>query len=412
MMELKDIDLNDLDLFVHGDPHAAWKTMRAQAPLHWSPKDESGFWSITRYEDALRAYRDPYTFSSERGIALNYGLTDEDRMAQEAGFGQMLIVTDPPRHTRMRQIVNKRFTRRALAPLEPHVRAIAAEILDSVAPTGECDFVVDVAAKLPTAVICEMLGIPRPDWDMMFTVANMSIGNQDPEYQIEGDAYKTGRQAQLNCFNYFINIIGERRKNPGNDLVSALAHGEIEGLKLTDLEILFNCFLLIIGGQETTRNATSGGMLALINEPAQRERLMKDRSLLPTAVEEFLRYTSPVTHIMRTATRDIEIHGRKVKDGDRVIIWNASANRDETVFPDADRFDITRTPNDHLALGHGEHFCLGANLARLELRVIVDEVLNRLPDMEQAGEAERLRSNFVAGIKHLPVRFTASRAAA
>ena len=412
MMELKDIDLNDLDLFVHGDPHAAWKTMRAQAPLHWSPKDESGFWSITRYEDALRAYRDPYTFSSERGIALNYGLTDEDRMAQEAGFGQMLIVTDPPRHTRMRQIVNKRFTRRALAPLESHVRAIAAEILDSVAPMGACDFVVDVAAKLPTAVICEMLGIPRPDWDMMFTVANMSIGNQDPEYQIEGDAYKTGRQAQLNCFNYFINIIAERRKNPGSDLVSALAHGEIDGLKLTDLEILFNCFLLIIGGQETTRNATSGGMLALINEPAQRERLMKDRSLLPTAVEEFLRYTSPVTHIMRTATRDIEMHGREVKDGDRVIIWNASANRDETVFPDADRFDITRTPNDHLALGHGEHFCLGANLARLELRVIVEEVLNRLPDIEQAGEAERLRSNFVAGIKHMPVRFTASRAAA
>src|SRR5260370_21296968 len=212
------------------------------------------------------------------------------------------------RHTRMRQIINKRFTKAALAPLEPHVRALAAEILDSVAARGECDFVVDVAAKLPTAVICEMLGIPRADWDMMFTVANMSIGTHDPEYQIDGDADATGRQAQLNCFNYFVNIIGERRKNPRSDLVSALVPGEIDRQNLTDLQILFNCFLLIIGDQETPRNATSGGMLALIENPAQRARLMKDRSLLSTAVEEVLRCTSPITHIMRTAMRDIELH--------------------------------------------------------------------------------------------------------
>ncbi len=292
------------------------------------------------------------------------------------------------------------------------MRAITAEILDAVAARGECDFVVDVAAKLPTAVICEMLGIPKADWDMMFTVANMSIGTHDPEYQIEGDAYETGRQAQLNCFNYFVNVISERRKNPGTDLVSALVHGEIDGQKLTDMEILFNCFLLIIGGQETTRNATSGGMLALIENPAQRERLTRDRSLLPTAVEEVLRYTSPITHIMRTATQDIEMHGQRIKAGDRVVIWNASANRDEAQFPDPDRFDIARTPNEHVALGHGEHFCLGANLARLELRVMLDEVLNRLPDLDPAGQVQRLYSNFVAGIKHMPVRFAPSRAAA
>ena len=386
--------------------------LRAQAPLHWNPKDDSGYWSITRYQDALSVYRDPRTFSSQRGIALNYGLTDEESMAQQAGFGQMLIVTDPPRHTRMRQIVNKRFTRAALAPHEPHVRAIAAEILDAVAARGECDFVVDVAAKLPTAVICEMLGIPKADWDMMFTVANMSIGTHDPEYQIDGDAQATGRQAQLNCFNYFVNIIAERRRNPGADLVSALVHGEIDGEKLTDLEILFNCFLLIIGGQETTRNATSGGLLALIDNPDQRERLTRDRSLLPTAVEEILRYTSPITHLMRTATRDVEMHGQQIKASDRVVIWNASANRDEAQFPDPDRFDIARTPNEHVALGHGEHFCLGANLARMELRVMLDEVLNRLPDLDQAGPVQRLYSNFVAGIKHMPVRFAPRRAAA
>ncbi|HXR34851.1 MAG TPA: cytochrome P450, partial [Candidatus Binataceae bacterium] len=400
-MDLNEVDLNNFDLFIHG-PYAAWKVLRAQAPVHWNPKDDSGYWSITRYQDALSVYRNPHTFSSERGIALNYGLTDEESMAQQAGFGQMLIVTDPPRHTRMRQIVNKRFTRAALAPHEPHVRAITAEILDAVATRGECDFVVDVAAKLPTAVICEMLGIPKADWEMMFTVANMSIGTHDPEYQIAGDAYETGRQAQLNCFNYFVNVISERRKNPGNDLVSALVHGEIDGQKLTDMEILFNCFLLIIGGQETTRNATSGGMLALIENPAQRERLTRDRSLLPTAVEEVLRYTSPITHIMRTATQDIEMHGQQIKAGDRVVIWNASANRDEAQFPEPDRFDITRSPNEHVALGHGEHFCLGANLARLELRVMLDEVLNRLPDLEPGGQVQRLYSNFVAGIKHMP----------
>ncbi len=412
-MELSEIDLNRFDLFVYGDPHAAWKMLREQAPVHWNPKDDSGYWSITRYQDALGIYRNPHTFSSERGgISLNYGLSDEESMAQAAGFGQMLIVTDPPRHTRMRQIVNKRFTKAVLAPLEPHVRAIATEILDAVAPRGECDLVVDVAAKLPTAVICEMLGIPKADWDMMFTVANMSIGTHDPEYQVDGDAHATGRQAQLACFNYFVNIIGERRKNPGDDLVSALVHGELDGQKLTDTEILFNCFLLIIGGQETTRNATSGGIAALIENPSQRERLMKDRSLLPTAVEEVLRYTSPITHLMRTATKDTEIHGQHIKAGDRVVIWNASANYDEAQFPDPYRFDIARTPNEHLALGHGEHFCLGANLGRLELRVMLEEVLKRLPNLDQAGPMQRLYSNFVAGIKHMPVRFTPARAAA
>ncbi len=412
-MELNEIDLNNFDLFVYGDPHAAWKVLREQAPVHWNPMGDSGYWSITTYDDALTVYRDPRTFSSQRGgIALNYGLTDEETMAQQAGFGQMLIVTDPPRHTRMRQIINKRFTRAALAPQEAHIRAIATEILDSVAARGQCDFVIDVAAKLPTAVICEMMGIPRSDWDMMFTVANMSIGSHDPEYQIDGDAYATGRKAQMECFNYFVNMIGERRRNPGKDLVSALVHGEIEGEKLTDLEILFNCFLLIIGGQETTRNATSGGVLALIDNPDQRRRLTGDRSLLRTAIEEVLRYTSPITHLMRTATRDVEMRGQRIKEGDRVVIWNASANRDQGQFPDPDRFDITRTPNEHLALGHGEHFCLGANLARLQLMVMFDEVLKRLPDLECAGAVQRLYSNFVAGIKHMPVRFTPTRAAA
>ena len=182
--------------------------------------------------------------------------------------------------------------------------------------------------------------------------------------------------------------------------------GEVEGEGLSDSEMLFNCFLFVVAGQETTRNAISGGMLALLQNPQQRERLAKDRALMPTAVEEILRYASPVTHIMRTAKHDVEMHGQKIRAGDRVVIWNASANRDAAAFPDPDRFDVGRTPNDHLAFGHGEHFCLGANLARLEVKVMLEELLDRLPDIEQAGEVRKLRSHFVAGIKHMPVRFT------
>jgi cytochrome P450 len=195
-------------------------------------------------------------------------------------------------------------------------------------------------------------------------------------------------------------------------LISALIHGDVDGAKLTDLEVLFNCFLLIIGGQETTRNATSGGILALIENPAEGAKLRNDPSMLTVAMEEFLRWTSPVTHIMRVAKKDGEIRGQQIRKGEKVVIWNASANRDESVFPRPDVFDIARMPNDHLAFGHGEHFCIGANLARLELRVMIEEVMRRMPEIELAGPVERLRSNFVAGIKHMPVRFAPSRAIA
>jgi cytochrome P450 len=256
------------------------------------------------------------------------------------------------------------------------------------------------------------MGIPREYWDAMFTLGNQSIGTDDPEYQQGRSAADTGMAAQAQIFSHFSKWISERRTNPGDDLISALIHGDVDGAKLADLEVLFNCFLLIIGGQETTRNATSGGILALIENPAQRARLSRDPSLLPVAMEEFLRWTSPVTHVMRIAKKDAELRGQKILKGQRVVIWNASANRDESVFAHPDVFDITRSPNDHLAFGHGEHFCIGANLARLELRVMIEEVARRLPDLELSGPVERLRSNFVAGIKHMPVRFRPGRTSA
>jgi cytochrome P450 len=410
----RDYSLTDLDFFVNGNPDEIWRDLRANDPVHWTERNgRKGYWSITKYEDALAVYRDPQTFSSEGGISIGFtDPLDPNQPAMEFGFKKMMIMTDPPRHGRMRQMMNRRFTPRALAPLEPHVRAIATEIIDSVAGQGECDLVTDVATKLPTAVICEMLAIPRKDWEMMLALTNMTIGSEDPEYQIDGSAQKTGAQAQMEIFNYFMTLITERRDKPGEDLISALVHGDIDGDKLSDIEILFNCFLLILGGQETTRNAISGGMHALIHHPAERARLAADASLMPTAIEEILRWTSPITHIMRTAARDTELKGREIHQGDHVVIWNASANRDEENFTEPYRFDITREPNNHVAFGYGEHFCIGANLARVELRVMIDELMRRLPDMETTGSMERLRSNLVAGIKHLPVRFKAHRVAA
>lgn len=408
-MKLDEINLMDPDMFLRGEHLDAFKVMRAEAPVYWHERAPGqGFWCVTRYEDGLKVYHDPNTYSSERGMSLQFNFQAE--AGSEAGFGMMLLTTDPPRHGKLRQIVNRRFTPKALAPYEAHIRARANEIIDEVIERGECDFVVDVAAKLPTAVICEMMGVGREHYELMFTLANMSIGFEDPEYQQGRSAVETGQYAQMQFFSFFSKLIEERRKNPGEDLLTALVHGEAEGERLSDMEILFNCLLLLVAGQETTRNATSGGMLALIENPEQRAVLRRNPDITPTAIEEFLRYTSPVTHILRTAKRDGELRGHKIKSGERVVIWNLSANRDETAFSNPDAFDLARTPNDHLAFGHGEHFCLGANLARIELKVMIEAINRRMPDLELAGPVERLRSNFVAGIKHMPVRFTPGRA--
>ncbi len=408
-MKLSDVDLTNLDMFVRGEQFEAFKVLRAEAPVYWHErKAGQGFWAVTTYDDALKVYHNPGAFSSERGISLMFSaqpVTDE-----QAGFGMMMITTDPPRHGKIRSLVNRGLTPRAVAVFEPHIRKITADIIDSVIEKGECDFVTEVAAKLPTAVICEMMGIPREYWELMFALGNMSIGVDDPEYQQGRTAAETGNFAAAQIFSHFSKWIDNRRKHPGTDLISQLVHGDMGGgEKLTDLEVMFNCFLLIIGGQETTRNATSGGMLAVIANPAERAKLRANPGLMPIAIEEFIRWTSPVTHLLRTAKKDIELHGQHIRAGDKVVAWNLSANRDEHAFPHADVLDVARTPNDHLAFGHGEHFCIGANLARLELRVMVEEVMRRMPDMELAGPPERLRSNFVAGIKHMPVRFTPSR---
>ena len=403
---INDIDLTDLDLFAQGRAHDAFRRLRAEAPVYWNAGTDEfpGFWSVTKYADLIAVSREPTTFISSRGISM---AVDPVNPTPAAGAGKMLITIDPPQHVRLRRLVNKGFTPRMVAQLEPEVRAISGRIIDAVAPRGECDFVTDIAAQLPLAVICTMLGVPDEDRDLMFTLTNRVLGADDPEYQTAvGDARETANQGLRDMFGHFIRLVGERRAARRDDLVSVLTGAEIDGESLTDEEILYFCYLLILAGNETTRNAISGGMLALCEYPDQRARLAADPVLLPVAIEEILRWTSPVMHMARIATRDVELGGQRIQKGEKLLLWYPSANRDEAVFPDGDRFDVGRTPNDHIAFGIGEHFCLGAGLARLELRVIFEALGRRLPDIALAGPVERLRSSFIGGIKHMPVRFT------
>lgn len=411
-----EFDLTDPECFAKRDPHPVWKRMRAEDPIQWGTgRIKRGFWSITRYEDALTVYRDPVTFSSQRySVGLPSNPEAEQMLSPEMrGCGQMLIGTDPPRHNAMRKRFNDAFLPRAVMQLESSGRRIVSEVIDAVAQRGECDFVVDVAARLPMAIICEMMAIPRSDWDSMFKWANMVIGGEDPEYQVGGSAMQTSMEGGMQLFMYCLNLAKNRRDdNPARDLLSVIGTAKLDGVLLNDTEIGHNAVMFILGGLETTRNAISGGVLELIGNPEQWKRLAQTPALMPAAIEEILRWTSPITHIMRTATRDFEWRGRKIRDDDWIAIWNPSANRDEEVFADPYRFDIARNPNNHLAFGMGEHFCIGAHLARLELRLMLEEVMRRMPDLRLAGEIERLTSIQVSGIKHMPVKFTPGKAAA
>jgi cytochrome P450 len=417
-MELTDVDLTDPEFFARSDPHPVFKQLRAEDPVHWTMGRLSrGFWSLTRYDDLLRVYRDARAFSSERygtGLPSSHetegGRSGEHLPPEQRANGTMLVITDPPRHDSLRRLFRGPFLPRPVTQLEDRARQIVAEIVDEIAAAGRCDFVLDVATRQPMAIICEMMGIPRADWGSMFKWGNMALGHEDPEFQV-GNAAETQRQGFEGLANYCFELARKRRHNSGDDLISLIANGDIDGKRLTDPEVSFNCQMFVIAGLETTRNAISGGVLELISSPAQFARLANDRSLMPTAVEEILRWTSPITHIMRTALRDSEIRGRRIREGDWVVLWNASANRDEDVFPDSGRFDVGRKPNYHIAFGYGEHFCLGAHLARLELRLALDEVMRRMPDIELDGEVQRLSSNLVAGIKHMPVRFDQNRRA-
>ncbi len=408
-LSLDQIDLIDPDLYVErGYPHEEWALLRREAPVYWYERpDVHPFWAITKHADIVDISRQSDLFNAlpaERQMLAIFKIRPEDDRLDEPVLRQLLNM-NPPEHGAYRSVVNRRFTPRAVTQLRAQIEDVTNEILDGAAGRTECDFVTEISAKLPLAVISEMFGIPRSDWPMMFRLSNEMIGPEDPEYAKNKSIRETLEQARMEFFQYFSGLIADRQKNPRDDLSTALAHGSVNGQPMPMFEMLSYFALLIIAGNETTRNATTGGLYALIQHPDQWQRLKRDPSLIPTAVDEIIRWVSPVIQFTRVAMRDTAVRGQKIREGDILGLFYPSANRDEEVFEEPFKFDIARNPNHHLAFGIGEHYCLGANLARLELQVMFEQLARRLASVELTGPIERMRSSFVGGIKHMPIRY-------
>jgi cholest-4-en-3-one 26-monooxygenase len=405
-MELSDVDLLDLDRFTEGIPHEWFTYLRANAPVHHHGEPGGpGFWVFTKYDDVVAIGRDARHFSSDQRRGGVVGLEDIEMTADWEG-GQLMLTMDPPSHTRHRRLVNRGFTPRMIGMLEPHIRDVTSAILDDAIARGEVDFVVDVASELPLQVIAELMGVPLEDRHKVFDWSNRMIGSEDPEYSVSQELVQ---QAQIEMFMYAQSLADRRREDPREDIITKLLSADIDGEQLSAMDFNLFFLLLAVAGNETTRNAISHGMNAFLENPGEYQRLVDDPGLIDTAIEEILRWASPVMYFRRNVTEDLEYNGHQIKAGEKVSIWYVSANRDEEMFDDPFRFDISRRPNDHVAFGGGgPHHCLGANLARMELKLFFEELTRRVPKVEPLGEAVRLRSNFIGGIKHLPVRFDAA----
>jgi len=394
------IDLLSAESFADGQPHEQFRWLRRHDPVHWHPEPGGrGFWAVTRYHDVCAIGRDPKTYSSYAGGIL---IPDTDE-ASLAASRNMMLMMDPPQHTRYRLLVSKEFTPRSLQVLRPRIEELARQIIDRVITRGECDLVGDIAGELPSYVIADLMGIPLEDGRRLYDLTERMHASE------EAVPAHDRAIASMEMMNYAMGVADDKRRHPGSDLATELLNSEIDGDRLTPAEYSLFFMLLINAGGDTTRNLLAAGMLALFNNPGEHRRLAENLdSLLPAAVEEMLRYTSPVIYMRRTATRDTELGGKKIRAGDKVVMYYGSANRDESVFPEPDRFDVGRIPNDHIAFGGGgTHFCLGAHLARLEIQVMLREIFNRLPDIQPAGPAQWVASNFISGLRHLPVKFAA-----
>jgi cholest-4-en-3-one 26-monooxygenase len=397
------VDLVDPERYARrGYPHDVWTRLRADAPVaYFAPEGFEPFWAITKHADIVEISKQPLRFSSEPGITL--------RLAGAPIYAsEMVVMLDPPRHGPMRRVINGRFTPRAVRERREDVDRIAVDVMDTAVPggsTGELDFVERIAAPLPLGVIAWVLGVPRDDWELIFRWTNEIIGKEDPEYRREGETPdQTSRRARREVHAYFRRLIEQRRREPADDLVSELIRGEVDGKPLTEEQLVAYTELLVEAGNETTRNAISGGLLALAEHPAEWEKLRAHPELLPDAVEEVLRWASPISHFTRTATEDYELRGEKIRAGEQVALYYASANRDDELFDDPFAFRVDRRPNPHLAFGFGEHFCMGAHVARVEIETIFRHLTRRLEAFEVCGDVERLSSITNGSIKHLPLR--------
>ncbi len=402
-----EINLVDVDAYQRGGaPHDQFTWLRQHAPVYWHANGGDpawpGFWAVTGHADIEHISRHPEIFSSSRRLVL-FAETPEDQIEMQR---LMMLNMDPPQHTRQRSFVNRGFTPRMIGRLTKHVREICDTLIDEVVPRGEADFVTDIAAPLPLQVICELVGAPAEDRDRIFDLSNRLVGFDDPEFR---SSPEEGMEAAAEIYAYAHELAERRRAEPADDIVTRLLQPDDTGEVLTTSEFDLFFLLLTVAGNETTRNAASGGMHAFFEHPGQWQRLLADPGLIPTAAEEIVRWVSPVNQFRRTAAGDTELGGQAIAEGDKVVVFYASGNRDESVFTDPQEFDIGRDPNPHVGFGGGgPHFCLGRHLAALELRVLLATLAERMPDIELAGEVSRLRSNFLNGIKHMPVRFTPS----
>jgi cytochrome P450 len=399
-LTLDQIDLSDHDAFVERVPHEWFELLRREDPVHWNDEpDGRGFWAVTRYEDIRQVHRDWQTFSSEKG-----GTSLEDLEPDEIEARKSMIDMDPPRHDELRGLIARRFTPRAVKVYEDQVRMVTNQVLDAALPKGEFDFVEEVSSEIPMQVFAEIMGIPQDRRREIIEIGDRLLGSQDPEYRVPpDDAHRHlpfSSPAALEMFEFGRRLAAERRKEPKSDIITQLAY---EPLTQREYDVYF--VLLATAGNETTRHTITHGLLALLEHPDEMERLRDDPSLSQSAAEEMLRWATPVYHFRRTATHDIELNGAQISEGDKVTTWFVSGNRDEEAFDDPHRFDVGRNPNKHMAFGPGGiHLCMGAHLARMEVRIVFEELLRRSVSIDLLGPPERLRSNFFNGVKRLPVR--------
>ncbi|MFD7846031.1 cytochrome P450 [Nocardia sp. NPDC059764] len=406
---VEDIDLTDLDRFARGFPHAVFDRLRADTPVWWHPPtphtpDGEGFWVVSRYADIVAVAGDSVTYSSESGGERRGGGTLIEDLPVDWAVGVLLNMMDDPRHAGVRKLLMPSVAPRTLKLIEDDLRQRAADLVDAALTKGECDFLLDLAAELPLQAVAQLLGVPQEDRHRLFGWANVALDYDDRDL---GEATARTQRAVAETRAYGRELLAAKTAAPADDLLSLAAHATIDGQPLTDMEQAMLFSLLIAAGSETTRNSIAVGMLALIERPEVWRSLREDRSQLDGAVDEMLRWASSTSYNRRTATRDAELGGQRIKAGDKVTLWWTSANRDEAVFADPHTFDITRRPNPHLAFGRGGHFCLGSNLARMEMRVVFDALLDRVETAELTGAVEYTRSNKHTGVRHMPVRLRA-----
>ena len=414
-MELSDVNLLDRDRFTEGVPHDWFTYLRNNHPIYRHPEpDGPGFWVFTKLDDVTAIGRDAKHFSSDQARGGVVGLEEpsaEQREAARAQEGGSLMLTmDPPPHTRHRKLVNRGFTPRMIGLLEDHIREVSAQIVAEGLAKGEVDFVVDMASELPLIVIAELMGVPHEDRHKIFEWSNRMIGSEDPEYIVEAEEVQA---AFVEMFLYAQQLAEQKKADPKDDIITKLLSADVDGDQLTEMDFNLFFLLLAVAGNETTRNAISHGMNAFIENPDQYARLRDNPELIDTAVEEIIRWASPVMYFRRNVTEDLDYKGHQLKAGDKVSIWYASANRDEDYFDNPFAFDVGRDPNPHVAFGGGgPHHCLGSNLARMEVRLFYAELIKAVESVEGLAKPDLLRSNFIGGIKHLPVRFHAKKVTA